>query len=85
MADVPDLESQLAGLREAATQRFPALVELNQRMFAELESTVIAKAVDVGDRAPDFELADAKDGTTVKLSAVLEEGPAVLSFYRGHW
>ena len=37
MADIPDLESKLARLREAAAQRFPALVELNERMFADLD------------------------------------------------
>jgi len=85
VADVPSLESQLAKMREAAAQSFPPLVELNQRMVADLESSVIANALDIGDKAPDFELADAGTDAKVKLSSVLEEGPVVLSFYRGHW
>ncbi len=85
MADVPALESKLATMREASIQRFPALKGLNERMFADLESSVIANALDVGDRAPDFELKEAKSDTTVKLSVALDEGPAVLSFYRGQW
>ena len=85
MADSPSLESQLAEMREASAKRFPPLVELTQRMVADLESSVIADALDIGDEAPDFELADAATDATVKLSAVLAEGPAVLSFYRGHW
>ena len=85
MTDVPNLESQLAAMREAAGKQFPPLIELNRRMVADLESSVIAEALDIGDEAPDFELADAKTEATVKLSAALKEGPVVLSFYRGHW
>lgn len=36
------------------------------------------------ERAPDFTLA-AQDGSTVTLSTVLSEGPALLVFFRGHW
>ena len=54
-------------------------------MVADLESSVIAEALDIGDEAPDFELANAATEAKVKLSAVLAEGPAVLAFYRGHW
>jgi len=85
VADIPSLESQLATMREAAAKQFPPLTELNRRMVADLESTVIAHALDVGDEAPDFELATAATDAKVKLSSVLAEGPVVLSFYRGHW
>ncbi len=85
MTDVPVLESKLAKMREAATQRFPALKGLNDRMFADLESSVVANALDVGDRAPDFELKEAKSDTTVRLAVALDHGPTVLSFYRGQW
>jgi hypothetical protein len=72
-------------MRETAAKIFPPLVEFNRRMVAELESSVIAEALDVGDEAPDFELANAATNAKVKLSTVLAEGPAVLVFYRGHW
>lgn len=72
-------------MRETAAVQFPPLVELNQRMVADLESSVIANALDIGDQAPDFELATAATDAKVKLSDVLAEGPAVLAFYRGHW
>ncbi len=72
-------------MREALAKRLPPLIELNRRMVADLESSVIADALDVGDEAPDFELADAATDAKVKLSSVLAEGPAVLAFYRGHW
>ena len=38
----------------------------------------------VGDRAPDFELPNAS-GKRVKLSALLEHGPVVVTWYRGAW
>ena len=41
-------------------------------------------ALQVGDRAPDFELPDAAGGT-VRLSERLADGPVVLTFYRGAW
>jgi hypothetical protein len=85
MADTSTLEFELTKMREAVAQRFPQLIELNRRLVADLESSVISDAVEIGDRAPDFELRDAKYDTTVRLSAVLEEGPVVLSFYRGQW
>jgi hypothetical protein len=85
MANTSTLESQLAKVREAAAQRFPQLIELNRRLVADLESSVISDALDIGDRAPDFELRYAKNDATVRLSAALEEGPVVLSFYRGQW
>jgi len=85
VSDVPSLEPQLAEMREAAAKRFPPLIELNRRMVADLESSVIADALDIGDEAPDFELADAATDAKVKLSSVLAEGPVVLAFYRGHW
>jgi len=85
MADIPSLEPQLSKMREAAAKQFPPLVEFNRRMAADLESSVIADALDIGDEAPDFELAEAATDAKVKLSAVLAEGPVVLAFYRGHW
>ncbi len=85
MSDVPDLESKLAVMREAVAKSLPPLIELNRRMAADLESSVMADALDIGDKAPDFELANAATDAKIKLSAVLAEAPAVLSFYRGHW
>ncbi len=38
----------------------------------------------VGDVAPDFALPDAR-GKPARLSAMLEDGPVVLVFYRGAW
>lgn len=35
-------------------------------------------------KAPDFSLS-AHDGATVSLGDLLEGGPAIIVFYRGHW
>ena len=48
------------------------------------KSGVVEKALKVGDKAPDFALPDAS-GKTVKLSALLEQGPVVVTWYRGAW
>lgn len=48
------------------------------------DSGVTSKAVQVGQKAPDFELKNAK-GETVKLSTLMMSGPVVLTWYRGGW
>jgi hypothetical protein len=47
-------------------------------------SGILARAVQVGDMAPDFALQNI-DEKMVSLSGVLEKGPVVLGFYRGRW
>lgn len=47
-------------------------------------SGIAERALKAGDFAPDFEL-PAVDGRTVRLSALLRDGPVVVSFYRGGW
>ena len=49
-----------------------------------LESDVADQAIQTGDQAPDFSL-PAADGGLRQLSSLLENGPVVLSFYRGGW
>ena len=51
--------------------------ELGRRDFA-------AQAVNVGEQAPGFAL-PAADGSEVTLGGLLEDGPIVLTFYRGSW
>ena len=63
----------------------PENVKKMHRATAELKASGLAeKALGVGDRAPDFSLFDTQ-GTSIKLSELLKNGPVVLSFYRGVW
>ncbi|MFM9937381.1 MAG: peroxiredoxin-like family protein [Novosphingobium sp.] len=61
--------------------------------FAEAVDTFVARlqsagagenTPQVGDIMPDFMLSD-QDGRMVTLEQLLETGPAVISFHRGHW
>lgn len=79
------LESRLAVLRNTSEQRLPQLAELNQRLFSDLRATVVPIAAEVGDAAPEIELPSALTGRPVRLSWLLDAGPVVLAFYRGHW
>ena len=38
----------------------------------------------IGDKMPEFVLPD-HEGRLVALDAILERGPAVIAFHRGHW
>jgi peroxiredoxin len=83
--DNPTLESRLALLRTAATERLPHLMTMNKRLFAELITTVPEEARAVGDPVPDVDMTVAQTGRTNKMSWLLEGGAAVIVFYRGHW
>ena len=47
-------------------------------------SGIMDTMLKVSDKAPDFELPDST-GNPVALSALLEKGPVVLTFFRGLW
>ena len=49
-----------------------------------IHSGAAENALEEGMRAPDFTLLDAR-GTAVKLPHLLEQGPVVITFYRGAW
>src|SRR5258705_9877274 len=49
-----------------------------------LDSNIAMRALQVGEVMPDFALHAATD-ELVRLSDVLREGPAVVSFFRGTW
>ena len=42
------------------------------------------KAIKIGEKSPNFELPDAL-GNPISLSNLLNEGPLVITFYRGSW
>jgi peroxiredoxin len=51
---------------------------------SDLAGSGIAPGIAVGEKAPDFALADS-GGKLIRLSEQLEQGPVVVSFFRGAW
>src|SRR5437764_12466154 len=49
-----------------------------------ITSGAAERSLKEGTRAPNFTLPDAR-GSAVKLSHLLEQGPVVMTFYRGAW
>lgn len=80
------LESQLQDRQKASGAKSDADTKTAYAagIQAVRDSGVTEKAVQVGQKAPDFELKNAK-GETVKLSALLKQGAVVLTWYRGGW
>jgi hypothetical protein len=80
------LEERMRRLSEASAEQLPDdALEVVQRHTAELvNSDRVQEAVGEGDRAPDFALPDT-DGDTVRLGDLTDQGPVILSFYRGRW
>ena len=48
------------------------------------QSGIVDKALKAGDKAPSFELVNTK-GIHVSSVSLLNQGPLVISFYRGNW
>ena len=63
----------------------PSVIETMHRATAELIASGAARrALKVGDKAPAFTLKD-PEGNDVSSTALLTQGPLVVSFYRGVW
>jgi peroxiredoxin len=82
----PTLADQLASYTAGlATQAPPEIVATFDREIESLvRSGIAAHALKQGAQAPDFTLPNV-DGRPVTLSALLKQGPVVLTFYRGDW
>lgn len=80
-------ESLTQELRDlaASSKRDPQVTELILESFRELRDRGEAAGLRVGEKAPDFELAEVTSGEAVRLSEQLRGGPVVLVFYRGGW
>ncbi len=62
-----------------------SVIEIMHRATQELFSSGAAqRALKVGDQAPSFTLKD-PEGNAVSSSALLADGPVIVSFYRGVW
>jgi peroxiredoxin len=79
------LKAQLAEYRAGWFQRVPADRQaIMERHIAQLRNDLAKAALKTGDRAPVIALKNAK-GETVEVSALLERGPVIVTFYRGGW
>jgi peroxiredoxin len=77
----PSLEEQLGAITGRTPEQIRARVET---AIDEIQSRGEAVGLQIGDVAPDFVLPDAL-GRPTALTAALETGPVVLTFYRGEW
>lgn len=75
------LEVQQRSLRSMSPERAAKYAE---SLRAIGETGVTRKALQVGSKAPMFELPNAHGGNTA-LSEKLAKGPVILTFYRGNW
>lgn len=81
-----DLQHNLDREREFWLRQQPAqasAVEVTALEWLRREGIEL-KALQVGERAPSFRLPD-QYGRLVNLNSLLQIGPTVLLFYRGHW
>src|SRR5438270_7257702 len=80
------LAHQIAALNEELTGTAPAqvLATFGREIAALVRSGIAASGLYEGTPAPDFTLPNV-DGRPVTLSALLRQGPVVLTFYRGEW
>ena len=81
-----ELKQQIADFQKEMFPQIPeqVLEVLLRTTEDQVKSGVAEKALKVGDKAPDFALPNVR-GESVSLSEALTKGPAVVTFYRGHW
>ena len=61
------------------------ITEIMHRATDDLRNSgIVERALNVGDRAPDFSLKNA-EGVVIHSQDLLAKGPIVLSFFRGKW
>ena len=79
------LNERLKALADEIASRNPEFTAVVERMIARLQANDVGQtAPDIGDPMPDFILPD-ESGALVRLETLLEAGPVVVSFHRGHW
>jgi len=84
MMDAP-LSVRLQVVADAVRRLRPEFTAVVDRMVARLEANQVGQsAPQVGEPMPDFILPD-QDGKLVRLGELIERGPVVVSFNRGHW
>lgn len=79
--EVGELNAALAAQREKTNPEAVATITAANK---QLQSSGLVTGLELGERAPHFTLPDAV-GNEVALSDLLDNGPAVVNFYRGAW
>jgi hypothetical protein len=81
-----ELQQKIEAFQHEMLPKIPADVLETLRTTTEdqVRSGIAERSLHVGDKAPDFALPDAR-GETITLSHLLQNGPAVVAFYRGTW
>jgi peroxiredoxin len=84
MMDAP-LSARLKAVADEVARLSPEFAAIVDRMVARLAASGVGQsAPQPGEPMPDFMLPD-EGGRLVRLADLLEKGPVVLSFHRGHW
>lgn len=85
-ASGPSFAQRLAAKRAELDAQTPTAIALmSQKAMDEVRASgITAKAIQVGQAAPDFSIPSAKGGT-LKLAELRAKGPVVLLWYRGGW
>lgn len=80
------LEQQIAHFNaQLATQAPPQVLDqVSQYINTLVASGIAQNALKVGEHAPSFTLPDVL-GRQVSLAGLLQQGPVVVTFYRGEW
>jgi len=86
MATADSLAKQITALQDEMIPQIPAdaLTAMMAATKTLAESRQAENALKAGDTCPDFELSNA-NGSNIRLSEQLKNGPQVISFYRGAW
>ena len=80
------LQEKLDAQRSAFDKKAPkeALDIMHRAMDDLRNSGITDRILKIGDTAPDFELTNAA-GQPIRLQNLIDNGPLVVSFYRGKW
>src|SRR5260370_40646973 len=82
--DAP-LGERLRAVADEVRRLSPEFADIVDRMVARLEANSVGQsAPQPGEPMPDFMLPD-EGGRLVRLTDLIEKGPVILSFHRGHW
>lgn len=76
------IDQMKAGIESTIPQE--ALAVMHRETEALQNSGIMDDVLKKGDMMPEFSLSD-QNGETVSSKALLENGPLIVSFYRGVW